>query len=65
MLLSPTDCVKDRLAAYYHWSDQQALAQAQLVAENNKIDIKEIRRWSKEEDKLAVFESIKKQLTRR
>lgn len=23
-LLSPTDCVKDRLAAFYHWNDGQA-----------------------------------------
>jgi len=61
-LLSPTDCVKDRLAAYYHWSDQQALAQALLVAENNEIDIENVRKWSVKEDKLAVFESIRKQL---
>jgi hypothetical protein len=30
-LLSPTDCVKDRLAAYFHWNDKQALEQAVLV----------------------------------
>jgi hypothetical protein len=24
-LLTPTDCVKDRLAAYYHWNDPQSL----------------------------------------
>ena len=29
-LLSPTDCVKDRLAAYYHWNDRQSLEQAIL-----------------------------------
>ena len=27
-LLSPTDCVKDRLAAFYHWKDQQSLEPA-------------------------------------
>lgn len=27
-LLSPTDCVKDRLAAFYHWNDRQCLQQA-------------------------------------
>ena len=42
-LLSPTDCVKDRLAAYYHWDDAQALAQAKMVAKNHKIDLEEIR----------------------
>jgi hypothetical protein len=31
-LLNPTDCVKDRLAAYYHWDDLQSLEQAKMVA---------------------------------
>jgi len=31
-LISPTDCLKDRLAAYYHWGDRQCLEQAVLVA---------------------------------
>jgi len=31
-VISETDCVKDRLAAYYFWNDQQSLAQAILVA---------------------------------
>lgn len=45
-VISPTECVKDRLAAYYHWGDQQCLAQAILVAEFNKVDMNEINRWS-------------------
>ncbi len=45
-IISPTDCVKDRLAAYYHWGDQQSLAQAIFVARDQKVDINEIRRWS-------------------
>lgn len=24
-LISPTECIKDRLAAYYHWGDRQRL----------------------------------------
>lgn len=56
-MLSPTDCVKDRLASYYHWNDKQALEQAILVCQDNweKIDIKEIRRWSKQENHLEKF----------
>ena len=27
-LLTATDCIKDRLAAYYHWRDEQGLEQA-------------------------------------
>lgn len=57
-ILSPTDCVKDRLAAYYHWGDPQSLEQALLVTKNNKINLKEIKRWSENEnmlDKYNVF----------
>jgi hypothetical protein len=57
-IVSPTDCVKDRLAAFYHWGDQQCLAQALLVAEGHEIDLKEIRRWSEAEGKLHEFEEI-------
>ena len=58
-LLSPTDCVKDRLAAYFHWNDKMAFEQALLVAKAQTIDFADLRRWSKaegESDKLAVFE---------
>jgi hypothetical protein len=48
-VISPTDCIKDRLVAYYHWGDQQCLAQALLVAQDKEIDIDEIERWSKVE----------------
>jgi hypothetical protein len=63
-VISPTDCVKDRLAAYYHWNDQQSLLQAILVAQQNKIDIEEIKRWSIVEGKLEKFEAIKARLTK-
>jgi hypothetical protein len=62
-LLSPTDCIKDRLAAYFHWNDMQCLEQARLVSESNRIDIGEIRRWSKAENKLEEFESIREMLS--
>ena len=63
-LLSPTDCVKDRLAAYYHWHDLQCLEQAIMVASSNKIDIEEIQRWSRIENKMAEFDKIKSKLQR-
>lgn len=55
-LLSPTDCVKDRLAAFYHWKDQQSLEQAILIARDHNIDIEEVRRWSVNEGFAEVFE---------
>src|ERR1043165_9769817 len=58
-IISLTDCVKDRLAAYYHWSDQQSLLQAVLVSQRHKVNINEIRRWSLAEGKLKEFEKIK------
>jgi hypothetical protein len=58
-VISPTDCVKDRLAAYYHWGDRQGLTQAILVARRNEIDINELERWSAVEGKQYMFEQIK------
>jgi hypothetical protein len=49
ILMTPTDSVKDRLAAYYHWNDQQALEQAVMVAESQKINLHDIKRWSEQE----------------
>jgi len=48
-LLSPTDCVKDRLAAYYHWNDRPSLEQAVMVSFAQSVDLKEIERWSSNE----------------
>jgi hypothetical protein len=63
-LLTSTDCVKDRLAAYYHWNDRESLAQAILVARAQKIDLPGIKRWSKNEKQLEKFrdfiEALKK-----
>jgi hypothetical protein len=50
VLLTPTDAVKDRLAAYYHWNDPQALQQAAMVVEaQEEVDLNEVRRWSLQE----------------
>ena len=44
-LLSPTDCVKDRLAAFYHWGDKQSWEQAISVARRHKPDWAGLQRW--------------------
>ena len=64
-IISPTDCVKDRLAWYYHDKDTECLRQAILVANHCAIDLKEIKRWSKVEGKSHEFEHIKGQLRRK
>lgn len=61
-LLTATDCIKDRLAAYYHWDDAQSLEQAIWVAEQNEFDMQSIARWSKYENKTDKFEHFKKRL---
>ena len=49
-LLTPTDCVKDRLAAFYHWNDEQSLEQALLVARKQKVNLAAIKKWSQDEN---------------
>jgi len=48
-LLSPTDCVKDRLACYFYFGDEQCLRQALLVARRRSIDMAEVGRWAGKE----------------
>jgi hypothetical protein len=58
-MLSPTDCIKDRLCGFYYWNDLQSLDQAVMVAKHKKVDRKEIERWSKAErmsEKHILFE---------
>jgi hypothetical protein len=61
-VISATDCVKDRLCAFYFWRDQQGLAQAVLVSRSQKVDLKEIKRWSKAEGKEQEFEQFRRKL---
>jgi len=61
-VVSATDCVKDRLCAFYFWNDQQGLAQAVLVAESQNVDLKELKRWSKVEGKEREYEIFKSKL---
>jgi len=58
-LYSPTPCVMDRLAAFYHWNDAQGLEQTVMVAKDQKIDLKEINRWSKAEGEQEKFERFR------
>ena len=61
-VVSATDCVKDRLCAFYFWNDRQGLEQAVFVAESQKVDLNEIKRWSKVEGKLQEYETFKTKL---
>ena len=57
-LLSPTQCVMDRLAAFYHWKDRQSLQQAIMVAQTHPVKLKAIEAWSAKEgmsDRYNIF----------
>ncbi|OGF47923.1 MAG: hypothetical protein A2452_09495 [Candidatus Firestonebacteria bacterium RIFOXYC2_FULL_39_67] len=54
-LLTPSDCVKDRLAAYFYWDDKQSLEQAILVAKTKTLDYKSIEKWAKGESNLKKY----------
>ncbi len=57
-LLSPTDCVKDRLCWWFHNQDKQCLEQAVAVARETAVDLKELARWSKGEHRAEAFADI-------
>lgn len=57
-LLRPTECVMDRLAAYYHWNDPQGLDQALSVARRHEIDLRAIEDWSRRERATAKLQDF-------
>lgn len=61
-IVSATDCVKDRLCAFYFWNDQQGLAQAVLVTQSQTVDLKEIKRWSKAEGREQEYRIFQQRL---
>jgi len=65
ILLSPTDSVKDRLAAYYHWNDPQALEQALMLAKAQKINLQEVKRWSEKEGQKEKYDFFMRTMKRR
>jgi hypothetical protein len=62
-LLTPTDSVRDRLAAFYFWNDLQALEQALMVVGENDVDLDLVKKWSKKEGELEKFNIFLKKLT--
>lgn len=44
-ILSPTDCVKDRLASFIYFKARECLDQALLVANKHPVNLESIRKW--------------------
>lgn len=62
-LLTPTDCVKDRLANHYYFGDKQCLEQALLVAKTHPINLTALKQWHQnerqEQEYLSFLEKLK------
>lgn len=58
-ILTPTQMVMDRLAAWVHWSDPQSFDQALWIAERHVIDFGVVEAWARNEgvpdDRYARF----------
>jgi hypothetical protein len=48
-IVSPTQILMDRLAAYVHWRDNQCFDQAVMVAKRQQIDWTALRVWAERE----------------
>lgn len=65
-ILSPTDCVRDRLAHFYHWDDYTALTAAVGVAAANldNVSMDLLRSWSTREENVSKFAEFERRLSR-
>ncbi len=64
-ILSPTDCVKDRLATYIYFKTQDGMDQAVLVAKNQEVNFSSIKKWCIGEGHPEVFDDFLNELKRR
>ena len=46
MMYSPTQCVMDRLAAWFHWNDRRSLIHALWVCDKHPVNLDKIKRWA-------------------
>jgi len=61
-IFSPTDCIRDRLAAYIHFNSRDGLDQAVLVARSKPFNIKKVEEWCKGEGAAKAFEDFQRRL---
>lgn len=61
-ILTPTDCVKDRLASYIHWDARECLDQAVMVAKKHPVKLEEVKRWCIGEQGESQWEEFKKRI---
>lgn len=64
-LLTPTDCVKDRLATYIYFKDRVGLEQALMVAKKHPVNLPSVEAWCKNENAGDVFIEFNKLLKKK
>ena len=55
-LLTPTDCVRDRLCGFFYYNDIGNLNTAVAVAKAKNVEPEGIRQWAEREGQAAKFE---------
>lgn len=61
-ILSPTDCIKDRLASYIYFKSQEGMDQAVLVAKSQPFNKSSVRRWCESEGRGDVYKEFVKNI---
>jgi hypothetical protein len=64
LALSPTDSCRDRLAAFYHWNDRQALGLAVQIAARQQVDMAVVSAWSESEGMTSKYEEFEREVKR-
>ena len=54
-LLSPTDCVKDRLANFHYFHDNQCLEQALMVTNKHPVNLSALEKWHENESLMEEY----------
>ena len=57
-ILSPTDCIRDRLASFIYFKARECLDQAVLVAKRHTFDVKKVKTWCSKEGALEQFKEF-------
>ncbi|MBI1756340.1 MAG: hypothetical protein HYR64_04440 [Fimbriimonas ginsengisoli] len=63
-ILTPTDCVRDRLCSFFWYTDISALQAAVLVASKQVVDIRLVEDWAALEGESAKFAEFMRAFTR-
>jgi len=61
-LLSPTDCIKDRLLNFYEYRDEQCLEQAKDVARSHPVNWSSLKKWHPGEGYADRFHAFRRQV---